>query len=50
MYDEVTTAPGRVSAALAGKEFRSKEVASERMKAIVAEGTAAPEREKPRGG
>jgi hypothetical protein len=50
MYDEVTTAPGRVSAALAGKEFRSKEVASERMKAIVAEGAAAPEREKPRGG
>jgi hypothetical protein len=37
MYDEVTTAPGRVSAALAGKEFRSKEVASQRMKAIVSE-------------
>jgi hypothetical protein len=50
MYEEVTTAPGRVSAALAGKEFRSKDVASERMKAIVAEGAASPEREKPRGG
>lgn len=50
MYDEVTTAPGRVSAALAGKEFRSKEVASERMKAIVAEGAASSEQEKARGG
>lgn len=50
MYDEVTTAPGRVSAALAGKEFRSKEVAAERMKAIVAEGAASPTYRKPSGG
>lgn len=38
MYDEVTTAPGRVSAALAGKEFRSKDVAAARLRAVAAEG------------
>lgn len=43
VYDEVTTAPGRVSAALAGKEFRSREVAAARLKAVVSE-SATPAR------
>lgn len=38
MYDEVTTAPGRVSASLAGKEFRTKDVAAARLRAVAAEG------------
>lgn len=42
VYDEVTTAPGRVSAAIAGKEFRSREVAAARLKAIVSKGAASP--------
>jgi hypothetical protein len=32
LYDNVTSAPGRVSAALAGKEFRSREVIRHRLK------------------
>jgi hypothetical protein len=35
VYDEITGAPGRVTAAIAGKEYRSKEVASERFKTII---------------
>jgi len=31
-YDTVTGSPGRVTAAMAGKEYRSKEVAKERLK------------------
>lgn len=31
-YDSVTGGPGRIAAAVAGKEFRSKEVAKERLK------------------
>lgn len=34
-YDSVTSAPGRMSAAIAGEEFRSKEVAGARLKSFM---------------
>jgi hypothetical protein len=34
-YDSVTSAPGRMTAAIAGKEFRNKEVAKEKIVSIL---------------
>ncbi len=36
-FDDVTSGPGRVSAALAGEEFRTKEVAKEKLKQYIVE-------------
>ena len=40
-YDSVTSGPGRVSASIAGEEFRTQEVAKERIERVLEKGDAA---------
>ncbi len=42
-YDKVVSGPGRVVAAVAGHEYRSQDVAEERLRAVFAKIQAAPE-------
>jgi hypothetical protein len=43
-YDTVVSGPGRIVAATAGREYRSREVGDERLRAILADGD--PQRDK----
>ncbi len=42
-YDKVVSGPGRVVAAMAGREYRSQEVADERLSAVLEKVKGAPE-------
>jgi hypothetical protein len=48
-YDTVVSGPGRVVAATAGREYRSREVGDERLRVLFAEGEPQPNRAQMKG-